>query len=51
MEKERDELQPHLYAIGHKAFKSMCTFKQSQSVRNLLPVIYSDFSRLGCYQW
>jgi myosin heavy subunit len=32
LEKEKEELPPHLYHIGKQAFKSMCTFGLSQSV-------------------
>lgn len=30
--KEKEDLPPHLYHIGKKAFQSMCAFKESQSV-------------------
>jgi myosin heavy subunit len=29
---EEEGLDPHPYAIGQKAYKSMCNFKESQSV-------------------
>jgi myosin heavy subunit len=32
LQSEREDMPPHLYHIGKKAFQSMCAFKESQSV-------------------